>query len=82
MKCSKSKANSLSKEELLFHRKELGKKIKGYRKANKLSQEDLAQRSALHRNYISDMERGHRNVSFEALIKLASGLGMSIRDFF
>jgi transcriptional regulator with XRE-family HTH domain len=39
-------------------------------------------RSRLHRNYISDLERGKRNISFEALHKLADGFGLDIRDLF
>ncbi len=74
------KASQLSKSEILNIRKSFGQRIKGFRKANHLSQEELAQLSSLHRNYISDTERGRRNISFEAMIKLASGLGMNIRD--
>ena len=75
-----SSASLISQSEILEIRKSFGRKIKGYRKAIRLSQEELAQRSSLHRNYISDAERGRRNISFEAMIKLASGLGMNIRD--
>jgi transcriptional regulator with XRE-family HTH domain len=47
-----------------------------------LSQEELAVRSRLHRNYVSDVERGKRNISFEALQKLADGFGIGIQDLF
>jgi transcriptional regulator with XRE-family HTH domain len=47
-----------------------------------MSQEELALRCRLHRNYISDVERGKRNISFEALQKLADGFGIDIRDLF
>lgn len=63
-------------------RMELGKRVKELRKQRRLSQEELSLRSRLHRNYISDIERGRRNISFDALFRLASGLEMQIRDLF
>ena len=61
---------------------QFGIRVKYLRISCVLSQEELALRSRLHRNYISDVERGRRNISFEALQKLADGFGISIRDFF
>lgn len=39
-----------------------------------LSQEELASRAGLHRTYISDIERGARNISFKSLCRLAIAL--------
>lgn len=64
------------------YRKSFGARVKSIRKSCGLSQEELAERSRLHRNYISDVERGRRNLSLDALLKLSSGLGISIRDLF
>ena len=67
---------------LKTYRKEFGHKVKSMRKQNGLSQEELAERSKLHRNYISDVERGQRNLSLDAILKLAMGLGIHIRELF
>ena len=40
----------------------------------KLSQEALAEKANLHRTYISDIERGQRNVSLENIYNIAVAL--------
>ena len=40
----------------------------------KLSQEALVEKSNLHRTYISDIERGQRNVSLENIYNIAMAL--------
>lgn len=53
---------------------EFGDKLRELRKQKGLSQEDLAFKSGLHRTYISDIERGSRNVSLKNIEKIAKAL--------
>jgi ribosome-binding protein aMBF1 (putative translation factor) len=62
--------------------RQFGERIKHLRISVSMSQEELSFRSGLHRNYISDVERGRRNISLKALNKLAKGLGITMRDLF
>lgn len=52
------------------------------RKTKGLSQEELAFRSGLHRTYVSDLERGTRNVSLENIEKIAKVLGLELSEVF
>ena len=62
--------------------KEFGDKVRKLRNMIGISIEELSFRSGLHRNYISDVERGQRNISLIAIHKLAYGLGVEIEVFF
>lgn len=63
-------------------KKQFGARLKQLRHAKKLSQEELANKTSLHRTYISDIERGDRNVSLENIHKLAKGLGVHTNELF
>jgi transcriptional regulator with XRE-family HTH domain len=58
----------------------LGRAVKEIRAARSLTQEELAHRSGLHPTYVSDVERGARNPSFQALVQLADGLGSTLAE--
>ena len=42
----------------------------------------LSFRSGLSKNYISDVERGTRNISLKAISKLADGLKVEVKELF
>jgi transcriptional regulator with XRE-family HTH domain len=46
------------------------------------SQEELADRAELHRNYVGSVERGECDVGIVALSHLAAALGVSLAQFF
>ena len=58
----------------------MGKFIRQRRIAMGLSQEELAARAGLHRTYISDVERGIRNLTVGALWFLSHGLQLQLQD--
>lgn len=50
--------------------------IKKVRAEVGISQEELAERSGLHRTYIGGVERGERNITLESLEKIAKALNV------
>ncbi len=61
-------------------RKRLGQNVQRLRRERGWSQEELADRTGLHRTYISGIERGIRNPTVTILERLAKGLGCRIED--
>lgn len=66
--------NHLEKDEKMHTIKILAKNLKILRGELKMSQEDLAEATGLHRTYISGLERGVRNPTVKILEKLARAL--------
>lgn len=60
--------------------KTIATNIKKHREQKHLSQEQLADKSGLHRTYISLLERKKKNVSIVILEKLAKALQVDICD--
>jgi transcriptional regulator with XRE-family HTH domain len=61
---------------------QFGDKLKKLRKQKGLSQERLASKCGLHRTYISDIERGSRNVSLKNIERIAKALKININELF
>ena len=52
-----------------------GTHLRACRRAAGMTQEDLAYASDLHWTYISQIERGMRNLTYKSILMLAHGLG-------
>jgi transcriptional regulator with XRE-family HTH domain len=59
-----------------------GIRVRELRQRLELSQETLAERADLHRNYIGGIERGERNVGLINVGRLAAALEVSVADLF
>ena len=59
-----------------------GYAVKLRREELRLTQEDLAEKARIHRTYLSDVERGTRNLSLVNIERLATGLSMPISSLF
>lgn len=59
-----------------------GIRVRKLRKISKLSIEELAFRADINKNYLSDVERGKRNLSLKAIEKIARGLNVPIEALF
>lgn len=63
-------------------KEKFGQKIKSLREQKGISIEHLANISNVDRNYISDIEKGKRNVSITIIEKLSKGLEVKIQELF
>ena len=61
-------------------RKKFGEKIRKLRRAKGLSQEELAFRAGVHRNYLGGIERGERNPALDNIAAIAKALGVDISE--
>jgi transcriptional regulator with XRE-family HTH domain len=57
-------------------------RIKFLRQAQGWTQEELAERAAIQRSYLADLERGLRNPSVRTLVKVANALGIALAALF
>jgi transcriptional regulator with XRE-family HTH domain len=54
--------------------------VRRTRRLKDISQEELALRAELSRTYVSEVERGIRNVSIDNMGLIAQSLGISLQD--
>jgi len=59
-----------------------GKAVRHFREHIGISQEELALRCGLHRTYVSDIERGKRNIGLLNIYSIAKGLSISLEELF
>lgn len=62
--------------------KQFCKQVRDLRKAQGLSQEELAEKADLHYTYIGGVERGERNLSLKSIERIAFALKIDIRELF
>ncbi|CAH0121361.1 hypothetical protein PAE9249_03888 [Paenibacillus sp. CECT 9249] len=60
----------------------VGEQIRHIRKQKEMTQEALANACGLQYSYISDVERGERNISIETLEKIVEALGVVPAEVF
>ncbi|POR21687.1 transcriptional regulator [Flavobacterium columnare] len=63
-------------------KEKFGQKVKLLREDKSISIEHLANISNVDRNYISDIEKGKRNLSIEIMEKIIIALGSNFNAFF
>ncbi len=73
--------NSYSEQEKEMLRL-FGRRLRQLRRVRDVTQERLAEMADLHRNYISDLECGRRNISLLNLHHLARALGVGLQELF
>jgi DNA-binding XRE family transcriptional regulator len=66
--------------ERISHRKSLAQAIHQYRKKAKMTQERLGELADLNPKYIGEVERMEKNISVDALARVAKALKVRLRD--
>ena len=59
-----------------------GETVQRLRKERNLSQLQLAEKADLHRTYIGMIERAEKNITLCNIEKIATALGVTIKDLF
>jgi transcriptional regulator with XRE-family HTH domain len=57
-----------------------GAQLRAARVRRGMSQDDLAERTGMHRTYVGGIERGERNPSLTNIVRLAAALRVDVAD--
>jgi transcriptional regulator with XRE-family HTH domain len=63
-------------------RERFGFSVKTRREDLGLTQEEFAERARIHRTYLSDVERGQRNISLLNIERVAAALDLTMSELF
>jgi len=61
---------------------QFGQKVVELRKKTGISQDELAFKCGIHRAYMGTIERGEKSVTLNTVEKIATGLGVKVKDIF
>ena len=64
----------------LTAREVFARNVRRARRWKDISQEELADRAGLNRNYVGEVERGQRNISVDNMGRFAHALGLPLSD--
>lgn len=60
----------------------VGERVRTLRKEKNYTQDQLSEKAQIHNRYISDIERGERNITLETLEKVISALEVTPGEIF
>lgn len=69
-----------SDDWVIARRRAVGESLRAARRAARLTQEQLAERSGLDRLAVNRIEQGNQSPLLDSLIRLAAGLGIPLSD--
>lgn len=61
-------------------RRKIGQAVRAYRTSQEISQEQLAERADMTRNYVGMVERGEKNISVVMLYRFSKALKVPLAD--
>lgn len=59
-----------------------GGKVAEMQKQHGLTQEELSFKCGIHRAYMGTIERGEKSVTLDTVAKVATGLGVEVKELF
>ena len=63
-------------------RKQLGQRLKDIRAERELTQEQVAEKAAIHPKHLQRLENGRGNVTLATLVAISKALGVTVEELF